>query len=216
MLLIIPVAFVAAMFTSVAAALPVGLVISRIRAHEAVKLKITAADAIISIKDPHTVPSMIHIATGGGPFWTRYGARSVLAGVLPELRSGHTGMINGDTEQELASLLGTNNGELVLAVVRSLEFVGSGKSADAVERFIYHRSRTIENDTMAMAALTEAERVLPILEERRRREQAPTTLLRASQPNDGRDDGLLRPANECANNELHADELLRSSNQGQH
>jgi hypothetical protein len=54
-----------------------------------------------------------------------------------------------------------------------------------------------------------SQRVLPVLQERRRQEQAASTLLRSSQVDEDTGERLLRPASDYACEEEQVDELLR-------
>src|SRR5579871_5772358 len=83
-------------------------------------------------------------------------------------------------------LLGHPDDDLVLAVLDALSKVGDGRAVTSVERVAAH-GRT--------APLREAaQRVLPILQERRQRERDAARLLRAADAPHMPDDVLLRPA----------------------
>jgi hypothetical protein len=204
----IPSAMLVILILSATCAAPVGLVIKHLRNQEAIKVIAAAADAIIRIKDPRYVRMLLNVATGRYPFWSKYGASRALVALLPLPGIAKRGKLSASEEHKLASLLGANRGELILAVVRSLEFVGTGQSINALERFIRHRPGDRDNDD-TVTAQTEAERVLPILQERRRQEQAASTLLRSSQVDEDTGERLLRPASDYACEEAQVDELLR-------
>jgi HEAT repeat protein len=191
-------------------AVPVGLVMGHLKSRESFNVRLAATDAIVRIKDPFSIPDLLDSATGAYRLWARRNALDALAGVLPALRSEHFGMLEDATERKLLGLISADTNRLTLAVVRALEYIGTGQSAIIVDRFIRSKPAGAYNETLA-AALNEAVRVLPVLQERFEQEQALSTLLRASQPDADTGEQLLRPAAGNAS-EVQADELLRPGN----
>jgi hypothetical protein len=203
----IDMALAATLVASAAFAVPVGFVIERLKSNESARIRLAATDAIIKIKDPFSIPDLLYAATGPHRLWARRNSLDALTGILSALTDEHVELFDSATEKRLAGLIGADTNRLTLAVVRALEYVGTGQSAIIVERFVRSNPARAYHESLA-TALNEAMRVLPILQERFRQEQAPSTLLRPSQPTEDTGEVLLRPAPEYAEN-LHVEELLR-------
>lgn len=188
--------------------LPVGAWIMHCRQQEAGRLHAAAADALDAIKDVRSVPSLIEVATGNYSLTAKSCAARALSTTLGEIRSEHQRMLDEHAERRLTSLFTTHGGELILAAVRALEFVGTGQSVAPLDRLIRRRPAHFDAG-MLMETRIEAERILPILLERRRREEATSTLLRPSNEVNC-DPLLLRPiATASSVTQNQTSELLR-------
>jgi len=210
------------------AALPVRFFVSYLKRQDRAKLSKTAADALIALGATHTINSLILIASGRHTFYAIQAARRALKGLLLTVNETHAGLLSLEVERRLTTLLegciGTldydqsthsdadpdidhNDARLLFAGLRAMEFIGSGQSARFVEGLV-NRRPTSNDAGQYMQVRLEAERVLPILQERRRHEEAYTLLLRPSQASAMGGDVLLRPVTQHA--ELEG-QLLRAS-----
>src|SRR5207249_5357386 len=95
-----------------------------------------------------------------------------LPSVLGSLRADHYGIIGGSTTQLLCRVLAARRSHLVKASLEALEKVGGPSAIPAVTR-LTKKNRAPDVRNLAL-------RVLPVLEARKRDEDAPHVLLRAS------------------------------------
>lgn len=201
-------AAILALLLSGICSIPVGLIVSRLMKRESAELYEAAADALINIKSPRCAANLIGVATGSFPVAARRSACRALVEILPSLNETHLGLLDGGMERSLTSLMHVNYGSLTLSIVRALEFVGTGQSAAALERMVRRNLPAHAGPALTLAH-SEAERVLPMLQERLRQEQATSMLLRPSQAGEMSREGLLRPASAYDASETVAEELLR-------
>ncbi len=162
----------------------------------------SAARALTKINDPRALPCVIDAALGSNR--QRQGeARKTLMALLPLVAADAYGMLPHGSLQLLYAALGNAllSQELTLAIVRSLEWVGTGRAVAPVQRLV-KRGATME-------IRSEAERLLPCLLWRQQCEMQPTFLLRASGKPEVGGEQLLRPGMAAADN--YPDELLRPS-----
>lgn len=152
---------------------------------ERLKLAVEAAHSLNRIKDKLALPSLISAAYGYRRL-PRPVAHEVLNDLLPLLDANDEGLLRQDTLQLLLTEMGRADPAHTLTILRSLEFIGLGSAVPAVER-LGERGATPE-------IKNEALRILPILEARRRQEQASTHLLRASGLPQAAPETLLRAA----------------------
>jgi hypothetical protein len=131
-------------------------------------------------------------------------ARKALLYLLPLLNAEDGARMDMGTRRQLMDALGhaNNSRELELALLQSMEWVGTGQAVRKVE-WLARRGPT-------SAIRDEAARILPLLEERRRQEQAPATLLRASSIAPTHSYQLLRPVH--ATDTTPIEQLLRPGN----
>jgi len=160
-----------------------------------------AARALTKMSDPRSLPCVIEAAFGAN---RRQGeARRTLLALLPLLDAQAYGLLPAESLHRLYFALGNAplSQELTLAIVRSLEWVGTGQAVAPVQRLV-KRGATAE-------IRSEAERILPCLLWRQQRETESTILLRAaSRPSVGAEQ-LLRPA--AAATDVAPEQLLRPS-----
>jgi hypothetical protein len=116
---------------------------------------------------------------------TRKEAARALRGILQTIDQSHYGRLPADTTPGLCQLLESPDEALALLAVDALREVGDGRAIDSLE----HAVQKSPSWDVRMAAA----RVLPILEERRRRGDDPSVLVRSSDapPTEA---SLLRPA----------------------
>jgi hypothetical protein len=193
-------------FTSLSA-LAVGVFIRRGKSTEANRVNSAATKALICIKDPRSVPSLVEVATEKYSPSARAGATLALRETLPILTTSDYGLLTGAVERRLTSMFAVHNPSLTLATVRALEFVGTGQSVGPVERLA--RRKPLSNTAVHAEIKAEAERVLPVLVERKRSEEASTVLLRPSQVAADTGAVLLRPVSSLTAYEEPVDQLLR-------
>lgn len=205
-LLIIPAAPLFVLF-SVLSAIGVGFFIRSGKRAEARRLNAAASSALISIKDPRSVPSLVEVATEKYSQSARYGATRALQEVLPVLSADDYGLLNSAVERRLTSMFALHNPPLILAAVRSLEFVGTGQSAGPVERLT--RRKAVASEAVFVQIRAEAQRVLPVLLDRKRLEEASSVLLRPSHAAPDTGAALLRPASSLTAYEEPVEHLLR-------
>jgi len=198
--------------TTVSAILLLGPVQVKKR-READTLSRAAAHALISINDVRSIPSLIEVATEEYPQAARNGACLALRSILPSLGPSDYGLLNGACERNLTGMFATHDASTILCIIKALEFIGSGQSAGPVERLI-RRKPTSHDAGLFAEARIEAERVLPILQERKRQEEAASVLLRPSQVTADTAAVLLRPATNLATYE-EGEQLLRPGQNGQ-
>ncbi len=116
----------------------------------------------------------------------RWTAQWSLLHLLPLLEPEDAGLLSPGALHDLTAALGHVNSRLDLAIVRALEFVGTGQAVLPVQ-MLTKRGVTEE-------LRREAVRVLPILQARQIQEQAASSLLRAAAMPDAPSEELLRAA----------------------
>jgi HEAT repeat protein len=194
------------LFTALSS-LGVGILIRKGKSTEANKVNAAAADALICIKDPRSVPSLIEVATEKYAQSARASAMWALRETLPVLNTGDYGLLTSAVERRLTGMFALHNPPLTLASVRALEFVGTGQSVGPLERLA--RRRTASSAAIYADIRSEAQRVLPVLVERKRLEEASSVLLRPSQVAPDSSGILLRPVSSLSAYEEPVDQLLR-------
>jgi hypothetical protein len=167
-----------------------------------------ASEALIAIQDKRSLPSLIEIALGTQMPAAQPYAYRTLRFLLPLVNASDTGLLTGlgKTERLLTSAFSRFDAPRILAALRALEFIGTGQSAYPVERLVQRRPTS--HDALAfMEIRAEAERILPILQDRQRQEEASSLLLRASTMPPTVPEQLLRPAH--YQDAKSAEQLLR-------
>ena len=161
--------------------LPISAVWERGERH---RLSMVTADALAELRDKKALPSVIE-AIHNANTAEKAKLHRTLALLLSLLGPEDAGLLSGHSLLRLTELLSQTESYQTFAILGALEHVGTGVCVPAIER-LTKRGRTPE-------IRAHAERLLPVLEERRKREQAPTFLLRASSaPRDPKEE-LLRP-----------------------
>jgi HEAT repeat protein len=148
--------------------LPIGVMKE---ARERDEVALAAADALTEIKDKRALTGTIEVAFG----WrrsVRWTAQWTLLHLLPLLGPEDVGMLPPAALHDLTMALGRYNPRLDAAILRALEFVGTGEAVTPVQH-LTRRGGTEE-------VRKEAARVLPILQARQRQAEAAASLLRAS------------------------------------
>lgn len=169
-------------------------------ARERDQLTDSALRALTQIEDKHALYVVIDAAFGPRGHVART-ARKTLTTLLPLLDAKDVDLLPDRKRQQLTGALGLHGTGLDLAILRSLEFIGTGASVAAVER--------LASRSAVPAVRAEAKRILPILQLRHKMERSSAILLRPSGIPGLQPEELLR-----ASTETHsaADELLRPDN----
>jgi len=115
----------------------------------------------------------------------RDAAKAALYTTLPVLTPDHYGALDSQAVPNLCRALNHAEERLVLAVLEALEKMGDGRALPHVAR--------LAAGTRTSRIQQAAARALPVLQERRRQEQAPGMLLRPAEP-PGIDASLVRAA----------------------
>ena len=131
------------------------------------------------------VAAAIYDKVGEGSSEVKKAAERALPSVLGALRPDHYGQVRRNSIDYLCRILQDKRNYLVIAALEALEKVGGGSAVDPVAR-VAKKSRI--PDVRALAG-----RILPVLESRRRDEQAPSLLLRATSLGEVDEAVLLRP-----------------------
>ena len=170
------------------------------------RLHIATAEALSALKDKNALPSLIQATYNSLSGPAQLAAQETLALLFSLIGPEDAGLISPRAERYLLADLNANPPERTLRIVRALEFIGTGQAARPVSRLT--RLRPGANDSFARMELrAEAERILPILEERSRQEQHAGLLLRAADHPPTPTEALLRPSQERL--ETPAEQLLR-------
>ena len=131
--------------------------------------------------------------------------RGVMA-LLPKLSAEDNETMPLSVRQRLITMLGLPDAHTVLAVLRAMEWVGTGQARVPIQRLM---EKGVTEEIRAEAA-----RILPIVATRAEQEKISETLLRASQSPTHAQGELLRAA--YASPETASEELLRAtSGQGE-
>ncbi|MDW8209167.1 MAG: HEAT repeat domain-containing protein [Chloroherpetonaceae bacterium] len=130
----------------------------------------------------------------------REAAIQALPEMLAALTPEHYGQLPAGTTPALCRVLYHPDNRLVALALDALGKVGDGRAVAPVEQMV-RRGRTPE-------LRAEAERILPVLQERKRQEEAHSSLLRPSGVPADTPDVLLRPA--AAQSHVDPETLLRT------
>lgn len=165
----------------------------------------SASAALGRLGSISSIPDLIDAAASNRVDAGKVGAANALIAVLRHVGPEHFGILDARAERLIERLLGSRDISLAISLTRVLEYIGTGRSAAPLERLAelsddYYRAADIR---------AEARRVLPVLQERKRQEEAPTHLLRPAQAAGRGSDTLLRAAATNAENEESARQLLR-------
>ncbi len=198
-----------------------GLLMSAAR--EDSTLRQTIEEAIASLgklADPLSVGVLARLQTG------RYGtiamkapqaeaAKLALPAALDAVREEHYGLLPADATPALCEALVGAGHNHTMRILRALQAAGTGRGAEPLRRLIADPSQRVDWESApellvgSESALSYAEAVLPLLEERFRNETAASRLLRpASQPGEA-SEILLRPAGSATS--VPEEQLLRPS-----
>ena len=128
-------------------------------------------------------------------------AVAALMKVLPTVTEENPGRLSAHTQAGLFKLMYDCNRDDCLAILRALGRVGSGRAAASLESLMLRWQDG--------AVRREAERILPLLRERQRQDEAATVLLRAAEC---RVDALLRPAQ--GGTAVNPEQMLRPADSG--
>ena len=168
-----------------------------------------AGEALEQLNDTSAIPGLVAVATGVRPPSARRAAKHALQHLLPLVGSDNTKTLTAEQERGLVQLILQNVRfePLALTALKSLEFIGTGQSAAFIEKLI--RGLDSPNDDLVPSTIrTEAQRLLPMLQERKRNEQQMAVLLRPAEP--ASQELLLRPAAEVkVDAEIEREQLLR-------
>jgi hypothetical protein len=136
------------------------------------RVRRAALKALGHFDAPESVGALAGAASDLSPK-VRAEAVKALKSVMPALREDHYGRLSPETVPRLCRLLAHRNEPLVLMVLEALEKVGDSRACSPVAH-VANRGRT--------PLLREAaERILPVLHQRRQQENDPDTLLRAAE-----------------------------------
>ena len=173
--------------------------------NERAALAQSAADALIGLQDKRSLPSVIEAAYKGRRK-AQNSARRVLCRLLPLLSEGDGELLPPsslhlllDSISPMRQAFAPQTPDLLAAVVQSLRHVGPGSAFDAVQK--------LEQRSDALSVRDACREVLPVLQARREKERASSSLLRASAQPSTPENQLLRPAS--AASETDPNELLR-------
>jgi hypothetical protein len=136
-----------------------------------------------------------------GPAGVQKAAAQALPPVLATLTTKDYDLLPAGTIPALCRLLKHRDERLVLNVLKALAKVGDGSTLAAVEKLtIKGRTEPVRNA---------AQELVPLLRQRHEQENAPTSLLRASQLPEEESATLLRPP--ASSSETNPDQLLRAT-----
>ena len=155
------------------------------------RLNLARAAAVLSLgriaapEAAGVVAAAVYDKVGEGNGEVKKAAERALPAVLRALRPDDYGRVGGNSVDHLCRVLQDRRNHLVISVLEALEKVGGGSAVESVSRLAKKaRARDVKQL---------AQRVLPVLEARRRDEQAPTVLLRATTSPGAEGEVLLRP-----------------------
>lgn len=158
-------------------------------AYERYMLAKQAAEGLSLIADKTYLPALVDGAFGHNRISPRP-ARKALLILLPLVNEEDTITMSQATRQLLMEALNRGVGEeMDLALLGALEHVGTGQCVAKVAMLAQRGANPFVSE--------EAARILPVLQARQREEQAPTTLLRASEVAAVPTNQLLRAGNEA-------------------
>ena len=168
------------------------------------RLNLARAAAVLSLgrlaapEATGVVAAAVYDKVGEGSGEVKRAGERALPSVLSALKHEHYGQVRGTSIDHLCRILQDRRDHLVIAVLEAFKKVGPGSAADPVGRLA---KRARAGDVRMLA-----HELVPILESRRRDEQAPRVLLRAT-GTPGDDNALLRPI--TSQSESDPDLLLR-------
>lgn len=165
-------------------------------------MEIAACEALQMLGDKKAIPTLF-LASQGEDRDVANAAKAALYALLPTLCARDTDWLPMEVRQQLATLLHQRDPDLVLPVLRAMEFIGVEVAVGRIASLITYGATPIIR--------AEAARIHPILLERQRQEKISGTLLRASQSPPHAQGELLRPA--LSNPETAPQQLLRPVNQ---
>ncbi len=164
-----------------------------------------ASAALCRLKTVSSIPYLINAATVNRLDAGTVGAAKALLAILPYVGPNQYGMLDERTEKYVERLLSSSGIPLVLALIRALEHIGTGKSVAPLERL----AELSDGYDRAPEIRAEARRVLPVLQERKRQAEAHMHLLRPAQSGNTGSETLLRATSTQAENDESARQLLR-------
>jgi hypothetical protein len=148
-------------------------------------IRTEAARALAEVATPADIPILCDAnADIAGTVQTE--AAGALLRLLPTLTPDDYGRLPAATTPALCRRLNDADHVLVLLTVEALGKVGDGRAVRSLDRL----TRYPPSETIRQAA----QKALPIVLERQRREVAPAVLVRPAEDPSAHDDGLLRPA----------------------
>jgi hypothetical protein len=169
------------------------------------RLNLARAAAVLSLgrlsapEATGLVAATLYDGSGEGSGEVKRASERALPSVLRALSFQHLGQVRRTSIDHLCRVLADKRAPLVMAALDALEKVGGGTAVDPVKR--------LQKKTRSAKLRQRALEVMPVLEARRRDEQAPKMLLRATATPGALDEILLRPTN--PNPESDPDVLLR-------
>ena len=166
-------------------AYPVSNIIEYGRLNRARAAAILSLGRLGSLDSVATVAAAVYDKVGEGSSIVKKAAERSLPVLLARLTPEHYGKVSGKTILLLCRILHGRKNHLTLAALHAVGKVGGGGVIPNVSRLV-KKGGTHEIRNLAA-------RVLPVLEERQRLEQAPRVLLRAATPPDAPEQALLRP-----------------------
>ena len=166
------------------------------------KMQRRAAQELAKFDDARVIGPLVEGLALDDPY-TRGIAAAGLRRLLPRVRASDSGLIGKDHLQRLYRLLGQDDLNLVVAILRGLEQVGDEEAIPYVQK-LAHRPAMSDAERRVRAAANEC---LPALRERLGREGAGGLLLRAARSPESEVESLLRPAAQSA--AAVSDSLLR-------
>lgn len=128
-----------------------------------------ALEGLVKLKDRRAIPGILEAIDHARPGTGR--ATQALCSLLPLLRPEDAARFPLQAKRRLARLLENQSTEVRQEILRALELVGGGESIEAVERVAKQETGPIRS---------EARRLLNLLRDRSRQEQASSSLLRGS------------------------------------
>lgn len=134
---------------------------------------------------------------------TKRVATDALIRLLPKMKYSDRDLINDRQRKFLYAGFGDRGIEYTRALLHALEQIGDGKAVKYVARYAEGKGTAKKHPDL----VEEANRLLPILEERAEQEMARDRLLRAAGPTEVNTDELLRPAS--ASSDTNSELLLR-------
>lgn len=131
-------------------------------------------------------------------------SRRALVTTLPTLTEEHYGTLSAETTPNLCHILEeicSAKPDFAVVLILALEKVGDGRAVETLENRLF---------LVPVAVRREADRILPLLRERKRQEEAQSMLLRASSEPSSPKEQLLRPV-AGAPAESAPEQLLRAT-----
>jgi len=164
-------------------------------------LRVAACESLRMLCEKKAIPTLL-AASQGEERDVAEAAKIALYSLLPTLDATDTDWLPMDARRQLATLLHQREPEMVLPVLRAMEFIGAEVAIRRIASMMTHG--------ITPTIRAEASRIYPILVERQRQEKISGTLLRASQPPPYVQGELLRPV--ASHFDPTPQQLLRASN----